>query len=133
MPYRIVGLFALVGCLLIPVILPELKGHLVPGARVKSPAPFLKEVVADKNQVVTLLMIFFLIVGHFMMVPFIPAYLVNNVGYKQEDLLYMYMVGGMATMVTSPLIGLFTDRFGAKKYLLQRFYCLPFPCWWFLI
>lgn len=115
MPYRILGIVAFVGCALMPFALPELKGHLVPGAKMKSPSPFLKEVVADKNQVVTLLMILFMIIGHFMMVPFIPAYLVNNVGYKQEDLLYIYVVGGIVTMITSPLVGIFTDRFGAKK------------------
>jgi predicted MFS family arabinose efflux permease len=48
-------------------------------------------------------------------VPFISPYLVANVGFAETDLPFMYLFGGLATVVTSQLAGRLSDRYGKQK------------------
>ena len=41
----------------------------------------------------------------FMVVPFIAAYNVANVGLTEAELPYIYFAGGLTTLFTAPLIG----------------------------
>lgn len=51
----------------------------------------------------------------FVVVPFIAAYNVANVGVLETELPYLYFAGGLATLFTAPLIGSLADRFGKKR------------------
>ena len=50
--------------------------------------------------------------GGFMMMPFSTAFLVNNVGVPPEKLPLLFMVVGACSMITFPLVGRASDRFG---------------------
>ncbi|MGL6041790.1 MAG: MFS transporter [Deefgea sp.] len=58
-----------------------------------------------------------LMISGFMVIPFIAPTMVANVGLPASDLMYFYLVGGAATIVSRPLIGRFTDQYSAKKVL----------------
>lgn len=47
-----------------------------------------------------------------MLMPFSSAYLVNNLGISLHDLPTVYVVTGLCTVFTGPLIGRAADRFG---------------------
>ena len=52
----------------------------------------------------------------FTVVPFLAPYLTSNVGMPERHLDMMYLAGGLATMVTGPLIfGPAADRFGHAR------------------
>ena len=53
---------------------------------------------------------FLVIIGQFTVIPTISAYMVTNVGLAKTDLTYIYMIGGIATTITMPLIGKWADR-----------------------
>jgi MFS family permease len=47
-----------------------------------------------------------------MLAPFMPTFLEANVGVRQTDLKFMYLCGGLTTLVTLPFFGRIADRFG---------------------
>jgi predicted MFS family arabinose efflux permease len=51
----------------------------------------------------------------FLVVPFIAAYNVANVGMAETELPYMYFAGGLAALFTAPVIGWLADRYGKKR------------------
>jgi predicted MFS family arabinose efflux permease len=53
-----------------------------------------------------------LVLSIFMLVPYLPIFLVCNLGYGEDQLFLVYLCGGLATLVTLPLIGRLADRFG---------------------
>lgn len=50
--------------------------------------------------------------GGFMLMPFASAFSVNNLGITLEQLPLLYMLTGIFSMVTGPLIGKFADQIG---------------------
>ena len=49
----------------------------------------------------------------FIIVPNIAAFVVFNLGYSQSDYKFLYMAGGLATVVALRLVGMLVDRYGA--------------------
>jgi len=58
----------------------------------------------------------FLAIGGFMLMPFTSAFLVNNIGISESQLPLIFMITGMFSMVTGPLVGRLSDKMG--KYRL---------------
>lgn len=63
--------------------------------------------------------IFSVSMSMFMVIPFLAPYAVKNMGIGVEQIKYMYLSGGLCTILTARLIGSLTDRWGAlKSYVL---------------
>jgi predicted MFS family arabinose efflux permease len=56
-----------------------------------------------------------LVLSSFVLAPYLPTYLVGNVGMDKTDLKYMYLYGGLATLATMTLFGRLADRFGKLR------------------
>jgi predicted MFS family arabinose efflux permease len=94
---------------------PALNTHLE-GAKTKAdPLEIITEFIQNKNVRNALLFIFLLMVGGFSVVPFISDYLVFNVGLNEDELKYVYLVGGVSTIISSILVGRLTDKLGKVK------------------
>jgi predicted MFS family arabinose efflux permease len=50
--------------------------------------------------------------GGYMLMPFSSAYIVNNLGLSLRNLPTIYVVSGLCTVFTGPMIGKASDRFG---------------------
>jgi predicted MFS family arabinose efflux permease len=59
-----------------------------------------------------------LMLGSYTLFPYLPTFLVLNVGWPERDVLWMYVWGGLAILSTSALVGRLADRFG--KLLVFR-------------
>jgi DHA1 family inner membrane transport protein len=58
----------------------------------------------------------FLVSGSlFLLIPFLSPYAVKNMLIETTDLKYMYLVGGLFTVVTARIIGVLTDRYSALR------------------
>ena len=75
----------------------------------------LKEIFTNKNTVFGLVFLGLLILGHFTIIPFLSPYMVSNVGFLEEELIYIYLTGGIISAISSPLIGKWADKLGNKK------------------
>ena len=93
--------------------LPPLRGHLAkanvaPWARVV-------ETYTHPNHVRAFALVVSVMLGTFMVVPFISPYLVSNAGVLERDLPWIYVGGGILSLVSSPLIGRWADKAGKLK------------------
>jgi predicted MFS family arabinose efflux permease len=53
-----------------------------------------------------------LVLGQFTVISFLTPYNINNVGLQQNDVKYIYLVGGICTVASGMLVGKAVDKFG---------------------
>ncbi|MGV3503898.1 MAG: MFS transporter [Adhaeribacter sp.] len=98
-------------------LLPAMRGHLTHTPS-SSPLRVVQDIVGKPNLLWALSLMVALTLAGFTIVPFISPYLVANVGFAEDDLPFMYLFGGLATVVTSQLAGRLSDRYGKQKIFL---------------
>jgi predicted MFS family arabinose efflux permease len=95
-------------------ILPPFTEHLQSQTK-RNPLQVLSTVAKDKNQLRALALSTFIVLGQFMVIPFLAPYMIRNVGFTPETITLIYMLGGGAVVFSGPQVGKLTDRIGAKK------------------
>lgn len=88
-------------------VMPSLKGHL----QHLDERPTVWEVMSHPNHLRAYALMILLIMSGFMIFPYISNYLTKNVGWRESQLPYVFIVGGLATLVTMNLIGRLADHF----------------------
>jgi predicted MFS family arabinose efflux permease len=53
-----------------------------------------------------------LVLGQFTVISFLTPYMINNVGLRQDQIKYIYITGGLATVLSGVAIGRSVDRWG---------------------
>jgi len=81
--------------------------------KASKPRAVLGHLLKDKNQLNALALGFTIVLGHFMIIPFITPYLIRNVGFSDGMIPVVYMIGGGFTIFTAPYFGRMTDKRGA--------------------
>jgi predicted MFS family arabinose efflux permease len=100
------------------LVLPPLRGHLAPEADgelsiARSPRLLdFVDLLADTNHVRAFALMMAMMVSGFLIGPYIPTFLTANVGMAQADLKFIYLAGGIATILTMAPIGWIADRLG---------------------
>jgi predicted MFS family arabinose efflux permease len=111
-------------------VLPAIRSHLADiGSMKYEPATFssVMRLVRETNSLVAFWLITSLMFAGFMVIPFISAYLVANVGLSERDLVTVFFAGGIATLLTSRVIGILADRFGKIRifYVMATLSVVP--------
>ncbi len=109
--------FYLIALLTIPVVLTLYKmlppmGKYVAVNLKRNPVSETIMILKDENARMALLLAYTMILGHFLVIPFITPYAIRNVGMTQDAVKYIYLVGGAFTLVTAPVVGRYSDRLG---------------------
>ena len=115
-PFLALGVLSMAVFVLVGFVLPPMRGHLVRG---RQSANLWSIFLQPTHQRAYLLMTA-LVLSTFMIVPYLASYLVANTGRTQKELPYVYLCGGLATLVTMTLFGWLSDRLGK----LPVFRCL---------
>lgn len=68
----------------------------------------------------------FLSLGGFMMMPWGSAFAVNNLGVTEGQLPWLFFVGGVASLITMPLVGALSDRLPKMAIFITA-------CFWMII
>jgi predicted MFS family arabinose efflux permease len=105
-PFIVVGVLALALALMARLLLPRLRGHMDAGAD-SAPLEY------DAKLWLAFLAFGFALLGNFMLVPNLSAYLQFNMGFPRESLGMLYLLGGLGSLLTMRLSGVWTDRSGA--------------------
>ena len=118
-PFIFIGV---VGILIVPMIaflMPPMRKHLdnQEGERMKA-KEVLSEMLNNKSQLIALSLSAFLMLGHFLPIPFINPYMEFNVGFTKEQTPMIYMVGGTCALFSSFIIGRLADKFGKLRIFL---------------
>jgi MFS transporter, DHA1 family, inner membrane transport protein len=121
-------LVAAVGSLIVPIIyyvLPSMTGHL--NAITETHAKdVIKNVINDKKQLLALLFSGLMMMGHFMIIPFINPFLEFNKGYSKSQTPLVYLFGGICAFLASNILGTLSDKYGKwKVYSICIFVSIP--------
>lgn len=115
--FFVVGL----GAILLPFLLrylPRMNSHIDHGGAKLSPLVLIRDVSNDKDQVLALALSASIMLGHFLIIPFLNPFMEFNMGFSKEQTPMIYMVGGALTLVTSPFLGRIADKIGKHKLFL---------------
>jgi predicted MFS family arabinose efflux permease len=115
-----VGIAALVGLLSLAAwqTLPRLDAHLHHPERV-SVWRGIGQVVAEPNHLKAFAVSGLMMFAAFTVIPYITIYLQSNAGMKTQEVPWIYLCGGLATLLSARYFGRLTDRVG-KVQMFQR-------------
>lgn len=129
-PFLAIALLVTVCALGAAKTLPSLKGHLEShpsGDSAPSLLANLRLVLVDPNHLKAYAMSSSMVFSGFAVIPYITLYLQGNAGFKPEQIPYVYLCGGVCTLVSARFIGHWSDRAG-KAYAFRRLALLmPLP------
>ncbi|MEO5860672.1 MAG: MFS transporter [Pyrinomonadaceae bacterium] len=106
----------ILGVVLTPFLirfLPRMDKHLHERTEPKiGPVTLVADVFRNTGQLYALGLTAFMMMGHFMIIPFINPFMEFNMGFSKTQTPLIYMVGGTLTIFTSPFIGRVADKLG---------------------
>ncbi len=114
-PFLLVGFL---GILLIPLIykyVPAMDAHIQKKDSTESKFEVFKIVWRNPIQRLALLFSGMIMMGHFLIIPFINPYLEFNNGYSKTQTPMVYLVGGIAAFFAANVLGKLSDRYGKLK------------------
>ncbi len=118
-PFLFIGI---AGVVIVPFIirfLPAMTKHLNNQTSEKnSPIEAIKELGKNKSQLLALTLSGFLMMGHFLIIPFINPYMEFNVGFTKDQTPLIYLTGGVFSLIASFVIGRMADKYGKLKIYL---------------
>jgi predicted MFS family arabinose efflux permease len=94
-----------------------------------TPLQNLISIFKDRNLQISMLFIVILMIAGLTVVPYLSDYLVNNCKLSKDDVLYIYVFGGIASAVVGPVVGMLSDKFGKRNvYMIAAFISIG-PLW----
>ena len=117
-PFLVIGVLAIFVTLFIFFLFPTMTDHLSLVSKDRNLVKVIADIINDKNQVAALLAGFVLVLGHFLIIPFISPYLIKNVGLTQLEISYQFFFGGVVSVFTSPFVGRMVDKYGFFRIFL---------------
>ena len=115
MPFLILAFISFITIIPIILWLPKIDAHLKDHHVIENPFKAAINILRDNNQVLALLMAFFIVFSHFVVLQFIVPYMETNVGFDKKLVPIMYAIGGVCAILTAPFIGKISDRIGNLK------------------
>jgi predicted MFS family arabinose efflux permease len=112
-PFLFLGILSLAIVVFIIFIMKPMTGHIA-GVHA-SPVEVLTRIFGRPNARLGLTFTSVLMLGHFTIIPFVAPYMVGNVGFTNDQLAYIYLVGGLCTMFFSPWVGKMADKHGRLR------------------
>lgn len=113
-PFIFIGILGIVLLPMLYFFLPSVSGHLkqVATREKTSLRQTFAAISQNRAQTLALLLSGGLMLGHFVIIPFINPYMEFNNGYSKDQTPLIYMTGGICALLSSTLIGRLADRFG---------------------
>lgn len=94
---------------------PSIRIHMEHTGKSHSIKGTVKALINDNNQLNALLLGMILVLGHFVIIPFISPFMIRNVGFSQMDVTMIFLFGGLAMVFSSPWVGRLTDKYGVLR------------------
>lgn len=92
-------------------VLPSLSQFVNKSSK-RNPIAEMKMIYKNNNAMIALILAYTMVLGQFLIIPFITPYSIRNIGVPQEAIKYIYLVGGACTLISAPIIGKYSDRIG---------------------
>lgn len=114
-PFLVLGILAALTLIPIVIFIPKMTDHIDECLANPTPLEVIRKVTTNSNQMKALLFGIVIMFSHFSIVPFISPYMVGNVGFTEQQITYIYLIGGALTIFTAPLIGRLADKYGRTQ------------------
>jgi predicted MFS family arabinose efflux permease len=111
-PFLVVGSLGLVVIFLIIRYVPPIDKHLKNREEKPNPMAVITNILKNPNQLRALWLSVTIMLGHFSIIPYISPTLVANVGFSQGNIFLIYLVGGLLTIFSAPMVGKLADKKG---------------------
>jgi MFS transporter, DHA1 family, inner membrane transport protein len=98
--------------LLIWFFVPNINAHLFDKSRRQNRFEVVTNILKTPNQLWALGLSTIIMLGHFSIIPYIAPTLVSNIGYSENDIYLIYLVGGLLTIISAPIVGRIADKKG---------------------
>jgi predicted MFS family arabinose efflux permease len=115
MPFYILTVLSVLSLGMIIRYIPNITDHLKNDLVRPNPMVVIRRVTGNSNQMRAITLSVMIMFGQFMIIPFLSAYTVANIGFTEMQLTYVYMAGGAFTIFTSPWVGKLSDRYGKLR------------------
>ncbi len=124
-PFLIIGG---VGIVLLPFVIryvPKMTDHIQSNDSISHPLQSLVIVLKNPDQRSALLFAGLLMMGHFLIIPFINPYIEFNKGFSKDMIPMIYLVGGIASLIAAFYLGRIADKIGKLPvFLFSVFFSL---------
>ena len=110
-PFSMIVGFSLITAITISSFLKPVTKHIEQRAK-QNPITHLQKTIANRTYWLPFITTALLSIGGFMLMPFSTPFMINNVGITQEQLPMIYVIMGLCSMITLPLIGKLSDKIG---------------------
>jgi len=114
MPFLMVASMAVIIFVLIAMRLKPVTKHLEV-QQTKNPFAHLWSAVAKRDYRIAFLATAILSIGGFLMMPFSSAFSINNLHITQDQLVPLFMVSGVCSLLFMPLMGKYSDKIDKYK------------------
>ncbi|MCY7329254.1 MAG: MFS transporter [Saprospiraceae bacterium] len=128
-PFLAVGGLGVLVTVFIIAFAPNMTSHIAQKELRRNPLHVLTDILHSPNQLRALALSATLMMGHFAIIPYIAPSLVGNVGYSQDNIFLIYLVGGLCTIFFSPWVGKMADRYGKYRIFVVFALCSVIPVW----
>lgn len=79
----------------------------------------LQQVTGDSKQMLALLFSFLMMMGHFLIIPFINPFMEFNRGYSKMQTPMIYLAGGAASFIAANILGRWADKYGKLRVFIS--------------
>lgn len=111
-PFLLIGSIGIVLVPLITKYVPSMTGHIIREGNRQSPFDALITVGRVPAQRAALVFSCLLMMGHFLIIPFINPFLEFNKGFSKDQTPMIYLAGGTASLVAAIYLGKLSDKVG---------------------
>ena len=115
MPFYVICGIGFIVLLSILIFIPNVNAHLKAENKT-SYKQFYQMLFSNKSMQIALVVPVVMIIAHMGIIPYITDFTVNNLHFNKEtDVPLMYLIGGLLSVVNSPLVGKLSDKYGRYK------------------
>jgi len=114
-PFIFVGLLGTVIVFLVVKFIPKSTSHIAERDENSHRMQALLDVIKNPGQILTLVFSCLVMMGHFLIIPFINPFLEFNKGFSKSLTPIIYLVGGIASFISALALGKFSDKVGKLK------------------
>lgn len=111
-PFFTVAGFGIIVALLIWFFVPNINAHLFDTSKRQNRLEVITSILQTPNQLWALGLSVVIMLGHFSIIPYIAPTLVSNIGYSESNIYLIYLVGGLLTIFSGPVVGRIADKRG---------------------
>lgn len=111
-PFLLVGILGVIVVPLLVKFLPPMTAHIVKDRPATIQWQVFEEVFTHPQQRNALIFSALIMLGHFLIIPFVNPYMEFNVGYSKDQTPMIYLIGGIASFVSANILGRMADKYG---------------------